>query len=255
MIDSPNTPTRVSEALVETFAGLERRASGEVSEIPTGFVDLDLLTGGLHKSELVILASRPSMGKTALALNIAEHAAIDVRTTTLIVSMEMSRLELAQRMLCSLGKIDGSKFRSGFISSREREKLVEVSEKFSTAPLFIDDTSSRTIAEIAACARRLREAKLGLVIVDYLQLIQPDNSKDPRQEQVAKISRRLKGLARELAVPVLCLAQLNRQVEASRDNRPKLSHLRESGAIEQDADIVLLLHRDEYSLSFEEARE
>jgi replicative DNA helicase len=255
LTDSVDTPTHVHEALQETFDGLERRLSGEASEIPTGFVELDGLTGGLHKSELVILASRPSMGKTAMALNIAAHAAINARTTTLIVSMEMSRIELAQRMLCSLGRISGNKFRSGYVSSQEREKLVEVSNKLSTVPLFIDDTSTRSIAEIAACARRLREKNLRLVIVDYLHLIQPDNSKDPRQEQVANISRKLKGLARELALPVLCLAQLNRQVESSRDNRPRLSHLRESGAIEQDADVVLLLHREEYYHTRKEAEE
>jgi len=256
MIDSVDTPTHVHQALQETLVGLDRRASGEASEIPTGFVDLDRLTGGLHESELVILASRPSMGKTALAMNIAEHAVVDARTTTLVLSMEMSRLELAQRMLCSLAKINGTKFRSGYISSREREKLVEASEKLSTVPLFIDDTPSRSIAEIAACARRLRDATLGLVIVDYLQLIRPDNSKDPRQEQVAKISRKLKGLARELAVPVLCLSQLNRQVEDRKGgHRPRLSDLRESGAIEQDADVVMFVHREEYYHTREEAED
>mgnify|MGYP003681902734 CR=1 FL=1 len=255
LIDSAETPTSVCDAVEGTLIEIDRRTSGEASEIPTGFVELDNLTGGLHKSELVILASRPSMGKTALALNIADHAAINARTTTLIVSMEMSRIELAQRMLCARGKINGHKFRSGFLSGEGRGKLTKASAELCKAPLHIDDSSSRSIPEIAACARRLREAELGLVIVDYLQLIQPDNSKDPRQERVAKISRRLKGLARELAVPVLCLAQLNRQVEAANNNRPRLSHLRESGAIEQDADIVLLLHRDEYRLSPDEARD
>jgi replicative DNA helicase len=256
LIDRADTPTPVSNALEEMFEGIERRLSGETAGIPTGFVELDSLTGGLHKSELVILASRPSMGKTAMALNVAEHVAINAGTAVLIVSMEMSRVELAQRMFCLRGRIDGCKFRSGLLSVRDRKALVEVSVELSKAPLYIDDSHSRSVAEIGASARRLRDANLGLVIIDYLQLIQPDSSKDPRQEQVAKISRRLKGLARELAVPVLCLAQLNRQMEAGKEgHRPRLSHLRESGAIEQDADVVMFIHREEYYYTREEAQE
>jgi predicted ATP-dependent serine protease len=204
LIDTADTPVPLFDAVVDTFDELENRLSGKTTEIATGFKDLDSLTGGLHKSELVILASRPSMGKTAMALNIAMHAALHSQTTVLIASMEMSRIELVQRMLCSQGKIDGSKFRSGFLSTIDSKALIKGSNALSTAPLYIDDSPSRSVAEIGACARRLREAGLGLVIIDYLQLIQPDNSKDPRQEQVAKISRKLKGLARELAVPVLC---------------------------------------------------
>ena len=190
---------------------------------PTHFRDLDVLTGGLHPGEFIVLAARPSMGKTALATNIAENVAILSRVPVLFVSLEMARLELAQRLLCSQGSIDGSKFRSGFISSDEREKLMEASGKLSQSPLFIDDTPSRTVTEIAACARRLkRKESLGLVVIDYLQLIQPDDPRDPRQEQVAKMARRLKALARELTVPIICLAQLNRQVEASgrEEHRP-----------------------------------
>jgi replicative DNA helicase len=191
-----------------------------------------------------------------LALNIADHVALKSNVGTLLVSLEMSRLELAQRMLCARGKINGRKFRNGFLSADEKKKLVETSSILSKAPLFIDDTPSRTITEIAACARRLkRKANLGMVVIDYLQLIEPDNAKDPRQEQVAKIARRLKGMARELQLPVFCLAQLNRQAEAAKDNRPKLSHLRESGAIEQDADLVMFIHREEFGLSREEAQE
>ena len=188
------------------------------------------------------------MGKTALATNIAEYVAIEANVPTLFVSLEMARLELAQRMLCSQGRIDANKFRSGFISADDREKLVEASAKLSKAPLFIDDTPARTCTEIAACARRLkRKQNLGLVVIDYLQLIQPDDPRDPRQEQVAKMARRLKGLARELKIPVLCLAQLNRQADAGKEgHRPRLSHLRESGAIEQDADVVMFIHREEY---------
>ncbi len=249
----------IHDVLVEAFAEIDKRLSeGTPGGLPTGFRDLDNLTGGLHDSELIILAARPSMGKTALATNIAEHVTLESREACLFVSLEMSSRELARRMLCSLGKIDGKKFRSGFISSQEREKLVAASNRLSDAPLFIDDTPSRTVSEIAACARRLkRKADLRLVVIDYLQLIVPDDPQAPRQEQVARITRRLKALARELRIPVLCLAQLNRQVEQGREgHRPRLSHLRESGAIEQDADVVMFVHREEYYChSREEAEE
>jgi len=198
------------------------------------------------------------MGKTALATNIAENVAILSRVPVLFVSLEMARLELAQRLLCSQGSIDGSKFRSGFITADEREKLVEASTKLSQSPLYIDDTPSRTVTEIAACARRLkRKENLGLIIIDYLQLVQPDDPRDPRQEQVAKMARRLKALSRELSIPIICLAQLNRQVEATgkEEHRPRLSHLRESGAIEQDADVVMFVHREEYYHTKEKAEE
>ncbi|HEX3869990.1 MAG TPA: replicative DNA helicase [Pirellulales bacterium] len=242
------------EALERIDARLMK--GGGIGGMSTGFADLDTLTGGLHGSELIIIAGRPSMGKTALAANIADHVAIKDRHSTLFVSLEMSRLELAERMLCSHGRIDGHKLRNGFISPVDRKKLVEASTNMSQAPLFIDDTPSRTMTEIAATARRLkRRENLALIVIDYLQLIDPDNSKDPRQEQVARIARRLKGMARELNVPVLCLAQLNRQAEVSRDNRPRLSHLRESGAIEQDADVVMFVHRDEYYCTNEEDKQ
>jgi replicative DNA helicase len=196
------------------------------------------------------------MGKTALATSIAENVAVVDGRPTLFVSLEMSRLELAERMLCSHGRINGHKLRGGHLPAADRVKLTQATSTMSQAPLFIDDTPSRTMTEIAATARRLkRRHQLALVVIDYLQLIEPDNSKDPRQEQVAKIARRLKGLARELHVPVLCLAQLNRQAEATRDNRPRLSHLRESGAIEQDADVVMFVHRDEYYASTDEDKE
>ena len=166
----------------------------------------------------------------------------------LFVSLEMSGIELADRMLCSLARVNGHRLRNGTISSDDRERLIRKANEISQAPLFVDDSPSRTVSEIAAAARRIkrREESLGLIVIDYLQLIEPDNSRDPRQEQVAKIARRLKGVARELKVPLLCLSQLNRQAEDSKDHRPKLSHLRESGAIEQDADVVMFVHREEY---------
>ncbi|ASV76234.1 Replicative DNA helicase [Thermogutta terrifontis] len=245
----------VSDVLFEAFQMIDRRMQGEATGVPTGFTDLDKLTGGLHDSELIILAARPSMGKTALATNIAEHVSVDAGLTTLFVSLEMSRLELIQRMLCSRGKINGHKFRSGFLSAEDREKLVRAAGELSRGKLLIDDSPSRTVTEIAAVARRLKRREgLRLIVIDYLQLIEPDNPKDPRQEQVAKITRRLKTLARELKIPILCLAQLNRQTEVVKDNRPRLSHLRESGAIEQDADVVMFVHREEYYHTREEAQ-
>jgi replicative DNA helicase len=173
----------------------------------------------------------------------------------LFVSLEMSSLELADRLLCSRARVDSHLLRNGMISNEDRRKLVEKAGEISQAPLYVDDTPSRNMTEIAATARRLkRKQKLGLVVVDYLQLIDADNPKDSRQEQVARIARRLKGMARELDIPVLCLAQLNRQAEVAKENRPRLSHLRESGAIEQDADLVMFVHRDEYYETSEEAR-
>lgn len=248
----------INQVLLETFDQINARLGheGGIGGKETGFSDLDQLTGGLHDSELIILAARPSMGKTALATNIAEHAAVKCNVTTLFVSLEMSRLELAQRMLCARGRINGHKLRNGFISAIDRKKLIEASAQLSQAPMFIDDNPSRTMTEIAAEARRLkRKQKLGLIVIDYLQLIEPENLRDPRQEQVARIARRLKGMARELKVPVVCLAQLNRQAEVSRDNRPRLSHLRESGAIEQDADVVMFVHREEYYQTTDEDRQ
>jgi replicative DNA helicase len=247
----------INEVLTAALQRIDARLSheGASDSVSTGFSELDQLTGGMNPSELVIIAGRPSMGKTALATNFATTAAVQNKQTTLFVSLEMSRLELVERMLCSYGEINGHKLRNGMLSAAERRKLPEVSSEMSEAKLFIDDSPSRSMTEIAATARRLkRREDLRLVVIDYLQLIEPDNAKDPRQEQVARIARRLKGLARELKIPVLCLAQLNRQAEASKDNRPRLSHLRESGAIEQDADVVLFVHRDEYYMNNDEDR-
>ncbi len=227
--------------------------------LETGLIDFDDLTGGLHGSELVILAARPSMGKTALAMNIAEHIALDERgprQPVLMVSLEMSSLEVGDRLLCSRARVNSHRLRNGQISAEDSRRLIETAADISRGPLFIDDSPSRNMTEISATARRLkRQEGLGCIIVDYLQLIDPDNTRDPRQEQVARISRRLKGLARELNVPVLCLAQLNRQVESTRDNKPQLSHLRESGAIEQDADVVMFVHREEFYQTNQEDRD
>ncbi len=249
------------DVLQESLARVDARMKHQhaYGGLETGLLDYDDLTGGLHDSELVILAARPSMGKTALALNIVEHIAIDERgpaRPVLFVSLEMSSLELGDRLLCSRARVNSHRLRNGQITTEESRKLVQTAADVSKAPLFIDDSPSRNMTEIAATARRLkRRDELALVVIDYLQLIEPDNARDPRQEQVAKVARRLKGLARELNVPVLCLAQLNRQVEATRDNKPQLSHLRESGAIEQDADLVMFVHREEYYQTNDEDRE
>jgi replicative DNA helicase len=189
------------------------------------------------------------MGKTAFAMNVAANVAIRQNEPTLFVSLEMGANELIDRMLCSEARVNGHKLRNGSLSAEERKKLTMTAGQVASAPLFVDDSPSRTVSEIAAAGRRVKrqsDNRLGLIVIDYLQLIEPDNPSDPRQEQVAKIARRLKGMARELKVPILCLAQLNRQAEDSRDHRPKLSHLRESGAIEQDADVVMFVHREEY---------
>jgi len=248
------TVSDIKDVLMDAFEQIDARMEhGGATGVSTGFSDLDQLTGGLHPAEMVIIAGRPSMGKTALAANIAEYVAVEANEPTLFVSLEMARLELVQRIMCSAGEISGEKFRSGYLSSDDHQKLIEVSAKLGKSPMFIDDSPSRTVTEIAATARRIkRKHKLSLIVIDYLQLIQPDNPSDPRQEQVAKMARRLKVIARELEVPLICLAQLNRQAEMTKDNRPKLSHLRESGAIEQDADVVMMVHREEYYLSAQE---
>ncbi len=247
---STNSLHTMNDVLHAAMDRMEARLRGEVTEgtVETGLLDYDTMTGGLHNGELIILAARPSMGKTALAMNIAEHAAIQMRQPVLFVSLEMSGIELADRMLCSLARVNGHRLRNGTIGPDDQTRLINKANEISTAPFFVDDSPSRTVSEIAAAARRIRRrhGDLGLVVIDYLQLIEPDNSRDPRQEQVAKIARRLKGMARELEVPILCLSQLNRQAEDSKDHRPKLSHLRESGAIEQDADVVMFVHREEY---------
>jgi replicative DNA helicase len=249
------------EVLHNSLARIDSRLQQKhaLHGLETGFYNFDELTGGLQNSELIILAARPSMGKTALALNIVEHVAIDERgpgKPVLVVSLEMSSIELADRLLCSKAEVNSRRLRTGHITAEESSQLIAAAAEMSRAPLFIDESPNRNMTEIAATARRLkRQENLALVVIDYLQLIDPDNSRDPRQEQVARIARRLKGLARELDIPVLCLAQLNRQAEGIGGHKPQLSHLRESGAIEQDADVVMFIHRDEMTATSDEERQ
>jgi len=219
-----------------------------ITGIATGYYDLDDITGGMQQEQLIILAARPSMGKTAFALNICDHATVVLQKPVLFVSLEMGQLELAERLICARSRVDGHKLRTGQnMGTREISQLSKGYDELRGAPLFIDDTPSRNMLQITANARRLKmRADLGMIMVDYIQLIDSDDSRDSRQEQIAKISRRLKTLARELHVPVVALSQLNRGVENREDRRPRMADLRESGAIEQDADLVLLLHRPDY---------
>ncbi len=239
----------LEQALAEAYDRIDTRHQRDpmsISGLATGFVDLDEKTAGLQNSELVIVAARPSVGKTAFALNLARHMAVEERQPLFFVSLEQSRIELAERLLCSQARVDSHKLRKGHLNAEEMQRLIEAGGTLGKAKLFIDDTPGQGMLRIAANARRLKmRQNIRAVFIDYLQLIEPDNRRDNRQEQVATISRRLKFLARELQVPVVALAQVNRSSEDRQDHKPRLADLRESGSIEQDADTVMLLHRPE----------
>ena len=239
----------LAQALTEAYDRIDTRQQNDqtsISGLPTGFIDLDEKTAGLQNSELIIMAARPSHGKTALAMNIARYVAVEDNQPVFVVSLEQSRIELAERLLCCQARVDSHKLRKGHLGSEDMQKLIEAGGTLRNAPLFIDDTPGQGMLRIAANARRLKlREKIKLVVIDYLQLIEPDNRRDNRQEQVANISRRLKFLARELQIPVMALAQVNRSSEDRTDHKPRLADLRESGSIEQDADTVMLLHRPE----------
>ncbi|MCA9038875.1 MAG: replicative DNA helicase [Planctomycetaceae bacterium] len=222
----------------------ERSLREGASGLATGFIDLDAKTNGFQPTELIILAARPSMGKTALVCNWAEGVARENNKGVLLFSLEQSRLELAERFLCIQARINGHKLRAGELDEVERHQLVEASQVLSDLPLYIDDKAGRTVGEVGAIARRIkRRDSLGLIIIDYLQLLEPEEKNAPREQQIAQMSRRLKFIAKDLEVPVIALSQLNRGLELREDKRPRLADLRESGAIEQDADIVAFLHR------------
>ncbi len=252
-------PTALPDLVREEFARIEQRGDEDVvTGEPSGYDALDEMTCGLQRSELIIVAGRPSMGKTALGLNMAEHMALNAGRPVLFFSLEMSRQQVAQRILCSRARVDSHRLRRGRISDRELDQLKTAADEISGKPLFVDDSGSLTILELRARAR-MAYRKLGVraIFVDYLQLARSPGS-ESRQNEVADISRGLKALAKELEIPVIAMAQLNRNPEDRSGNRPRMSDLRESGAIEQDADVIMLLHREAYykpanELSEEEA--
>jgi replicative DNA helicase len=219
-----------------------------ITGVPSGFADIDELTTGFQPGDLIVVGGRPSMGKTALGLNIAQHVALQLREPVAIFSLEMSKEQLAMRMLCAEAMVDSNSVRKGFIKKEDWHKLTSAAGRLAEAPIFIDDSSGTSVLEMRAKARRLKmehHGGLGLVVVDYLQLMRGRGSFERREQEISEISRSLKGLAKELKVPVIALSQLNRGVESRTDKRPSLADLRESGAIEQDADVIIFLYRDE----------
>jgi replicative DNA helicase len=242
---------KLVQALIDRVQELEANGSEDVTGIRTGFYDLDRMTAGLQKGDLIVLAARPSMGKTAFALNIAEHVAVQEGLPVAVFSMEMGASQLALRVVGSLGRIDQQHLRTGRLRDDEWERLPEAASKLSEAPMFIDESPGLNPAELRARARRLARqygGTLGLIVIDYLQLMSgSSNSSDENRATVlGEISRGMKGLAKELQCPVLALSQLNRSVETRPDKRPMMSDLRESGAIEQDADVIMFIYRDDY---------
>jgi replicative DNA helicase len=217
-----------------------------ITGVATGYEELDRITAGLQPAEMIVLAARPSMGKTALAMNIVQHAALIGKVAVAVFSLEMSMESLALRMLCSVGRIDSQRIRTGKLHDNDWPKLTRATGMLSDTPIYIDDTPGLTVLEMRAKARRLKsEHNLGLIVVDYLQLMQGKTNSENRTQEISDISRSLKAMAKELNVPVLALSQLNRGLENRTDKRPQLADLRESGAIEQDADVIMFIYRDE----------
>lgn len=236
----------LKSALTDTFSAIEKAAerAGSLSGVDTGFGDLNYYTGGFQNSDMIILAARPSVGKTAMALNLSRNAAVKTKTPVLVFSLEMSVQQLSQRLLCAEARINSHSLRNGNLTGEDWERLVNWTEKLADAPIFIDDTPGISVMEMRAKARRAKmEHDIGLIVVDYLQLMTTTSRTDNREQEIASVSRSLKGLAKELDVPILALAQLSRAVELRTDKKPQLSDLRESGSIEQDADVVMFLHR------------
>lgn len=241
----------VSQVLKDTWEKIEkyRGAGRHVTGLPTGFMDLDNLTTGLHGDELIIIAGRPSMGKSTFALNLLRHTVVDQRLAAVVYTLEMSAENIVQNLLCALGKVDAQRVRKATISEEENGRLIMASDMLYQAPLWIDDTPAISLSELRGKTRRLKSKHdVQLVVIDYLQLMMSSAQarNRSREQEISEISRGLKALAKELHVPVIALSQLNRKAADRTDNRPILSDLRESGAIEQDADVVMLLHRPEY---------
>jgi replicative DNA helicase len=236
------------EAVRGAFRQIERLYERKelVTGVPTGFVDLDKMTAGFQPSDLVVVAGRPSMGKTAFCLNVARYAAVEAQVPVAVFSLEMSKEQIAFRLLGTESKVEFGRLRSGALAREEWPRLTRAAGTLARAPIFVDDTPALPVAELRAKARRLKkEQNLGLVVVDYLQLLRGRPNVERREQEISEISRGLKAIAKELSLPVVALSQLNRQVESRGDRRPQLSDLRESGAIEQDADVILFIYRDE----------
>ncbi len=240
----------IQKLVVSSYEMIEQRYNNkdDLVGVTTGFYELNDITSGFQKSDLIILAARPSMGKTAFALNLAQNVALKGKKAVAIFSLEMPKQQLVKRMLCSEAEVDTSRVTAGNLQSKDWEKLVDAMTRLSDTKIYIDDASGVTVTDIKAKCRRLmmEEKDLGLVVIDYLQLMEGGGNPNDRNQQISQISRGLKGLARELNVPVIALSQLSRGVEQRNDKRPMLSDLRDSGAIEQDADIVMFIYRDEY---------
>ena len=240
--------TPVKEVIKSTFKHIETlfHKKESITGVPSGYEDLDKILAGFQPSDLVIIAARPSVGKTALALNVIQNSAIRYKKGCAIFSLEMSKEQLALRMLCSEARIDGSRMRGGFLTQDDWPRLARAAGSLSDAPIFIDDSANITILELRAKCRRLKaDNLLDMIIIDYLQLMKSTRAMDSREREISEISRGLKGIAKELSVPVIALSQLNRSVEQRQDKRPMMSDLRESGAIEQDADVIAFIYRDE----------
>lgn len=247
----------VKDLVKDSIENLDRlyQRKEHVTGVPTGYEKFDHMTSGLQPADLIVLAGRPSMGKSALAVSIAERVGIDSKQGVAIFSLEMSKEQLVQRMLCSQARVDAHKVRSGFLSPSDWPKLTAAAGKLSASHIFIDDTPAISALELRAKARRLKaNHDIQLIVLDYLQLMRGTTKTDSRQQEISEISRSIKALARELSVPIIALSQLSRAVESRQDHRPQLSDLRESGAIEQDADVVILLMREEYYNPTEENR-
>lgn len=238
----------IKDLVTQAFTLIEKREGKHVTGLPTGYFELDDLTSGLQNGEMIIIAGRPSMGKTSLALNIAEHIGVENKIPIAVFSLEMGKQQLAERFLCSLGEVESQLVRKGMLDDEHYRKLLEACGRLSDAPIYIDDTASLTPLELRAKARRMKSRyDIRCIVVDYMQLMHIGTGRiESRQQEITAISRYVKALARELNIPVVILSQLNRSPEGREGHRPRMSDLRESGSIEQDADVVMLLHREDY---------